>query len=127
MEILFYLLFIGKLQSYISLKSNRQKCSLNSVFLKISRNSLENTCVGVSFIIMFGLLLLLLIGNIKKVKFLCIFLHFFHQIYFFSLFFHSLLIFPLKFLYCAYIAVSPYFFSTLTQYAFNTMGYSKKH
>ena len=52
MEILFYLLFIGKLQSYISLKSNRQKCSLNSVFLKISRNSLENTCVGVSFIIM---------------------------------------------------------------------------
>ena len=46
------MLFIGKLQSYISLKSNRQKCSLNSVFLKILRNSLENTCVGVSFIIM---------------------------------------------------------------------------
>ena len=39
-------------KSYISLKAVARGCSINKMFFKISQNSLENTCDGVSFIIM---------------------------------------------------------------------------
>ena len=39
-------------KSYISLKAVARGCSINKMFFKISQNSLENTCAGVSFIIM---------------------------------------------------------------------------
>ena len=51
------------------------------------------------------LLLLLLVRNIWKIKFIHMFLHFFHQIHFYSVFFCSILIFRLKIFYCIYIVV----------------------
>ena len=39
-------------KSYISLKAVARGYSINKMFFKISQNSLENTCAGVSFIIM---------------------------------------------------------------------------
>ena len=52
LEISFYTVFIGKLQNLHLFKSSRPGTFINNVFSKISQNSLENTCAGVSFIIM---------------------------------------------------------------------------
>ena len=90
-------------KSYISLNAAARRCSICQVFLKISQDLLENTCAGVSFIIM--LRAAASVPCQEYIKLLPMLQHFFHRIHFFSVFFPSVLIFPFKILYCIYIVV----------------------
>ena len=75
--------------------------SISKVLLKTSQNSLENTCAEVSFIIMLRAAVSVPCQKYIEDKFFThMFRQFFHQIHFFSAFFCSVLIFPLKSLYC---------------------------
>ena len=90
-------------KSYTPLKAVTWRCSINEVFLKISQNSLENTCTRVSSITMSRAVASVPCQEYVKDKILT-HISFFKFIS--SLFsFYSVLIFPFKILYCIYIVV----------------------
>ena len=96
MEILLYTVSYKK---YISLKAVAQICSISKVFLQILQNSLKNTCARVTFIIMLQAVASVPCHEYIKDKFLT------HVRAFLFCFLCSVLIFPLKTLYCICLLV----------------------
>ena len=97
MEIFFNTVFVGKLQKLHLFKNSSPETFYKQGVLKNFQNSLENTCVRVSCVIVLWAVASVPSHEYTKDKIVTHALAFLSSNSFFSAFFHSILIFPLKF------------------------------